>query len=504
MKISFVSKKKAADFEQAKITSIDKISGRVGISLRNGLISSATYLYDINDLRVGTSVLVGRVSNTYVIMNKVSNMPRAGVAYSLPKPVPVSSYSWWKQLDITLEPSGWRKLFYLGNGVVMSGQYSGQFSCQRSFDFGLTWSLVVVPNGDINYFSPIGNEGIIMAKSYLSPNSRIIRSIDYGATWNIVYSGDSSTCFDFQTGVVWAYRAMSNDYGKTWTAVSPPPVAGVTVYSLTFISPGVAWGRVGGKLYITYGSGVNWTWLRNDVNGTVESLVSLGNGVGLCTGSGLTPGPAYGLYRTTDYGVNWSLIEFPIPDFYPGFFVQAQNVLFYSTYYYSSGSYIYKLARSYDGGISWEILSVPWDEDRMNSFVYLGNNCCACGDGLQTFDYGDTWLLYTQIVSDFDYWFGLTDDWGGVEPVSLDNGLAVGVDKTTNHIWRADPSYPSPPNIPYPEPGLPWAIRSGYTQNISTVIHSGYTYNCKLTHISKSISEPGVGSLWRTYWKKMS
>ena len=93
MKISFTPKKKQKDsLEQAKIVSIDKISGRVGISLRNGLISSATYLYDINDLRVGASVLVGRVSNTYVIMSKVSNMPRAGVAYSLAAPfTPLSS-----------------------------------------------------------------------------------------------------------------------------------------------------------------------------------------------------------------------------------------------------------------------------------------------------------------------------------------------------------------------------------------------------------------------------
>jgi hypothetical protein len=47
-------------------------------------------LYDIDDLRVGMSVLVGRVSDTYVIMNKVSNMPRAGVSYSMryiPPPV---------------------------------------------------------------------------------------------------------------------------------------------------------------------------------------------------------------------------------------------------------------------------------------------------------------------------------------------------------------------------------------------------------------------------------
>jgi hypothetical protein len=88
VKTSFAHTIKKPGLEQAKIVSINKLSGRVGIFLRNGLVSTATYLYDIDDLRVGASVLVNRVSNTYVIMNKVSNMPRAGVSYSLSGPPP--------------------------------------------------------------------------------------------------------------------------------------------------------------------------------------------------------------------------------------------------------------------------------------------------------------------------------------------------------------------------------------------------------------------------------
>jgi hypothetical protein len=38
------------------------------------------------------SVLVGRVSNTYFIYNKISNMPRAGRSFSLPKPVVGDDY----------------------------------------------------------------------------------------------------------------------------------------------------------------------------------------------------------------------------------------------------------------------------------------------------------------------------------------------------------------------------------------------------------------------------
>lgn len=62
--------------EKAKITSIDTLTGRVGLYLRNGLNTVGTYLYDIKDLRVGMAVIVGRVSNAYVIFqNMASSSP---------------------------------------------------------------------------------------------------------------------------------------------------------------------------------------------------------------------------------------------------------------------------------------------------------------------------------------------------------------------------------------------------------------------------------------------
>ena len=151
MKISFTPKKKQKNsLEQAKIVSIDKISGRVGISLRNGLISSATYLYDINDLRVGASVLVGRVSNTYVIMNKVSNMPRAGVAYSLAAPAtPVAP-------EPELEPGV--NLYYSADGsnwtLLVSYDVSLEGGSPGLVMYGNHASLAYID--DFQYNSPAG------------------------------------------------------------------------------------------------------------------------------------------------------------------------------------------------------------------------------------------------------------------------------------------------------------------------------------------------------------
>ena len=38
-------------FDTAKISSIDRIKGRIGLPMRNGLESVGTYPYDIADLR---------------------------------------------------------------------------------------------------------------------------------------------------------------------------------------------------------------------------------------------------------------------------------------------------------------------------------------------------------------------------------------------------------------------------------------------------------------------
>jgi hypothetical protein len=73
-------------FDQGKVISINRVTGRVSVSLRNGLIVSATYIYDINTLFVGNSVIVTKVSNAYVILNKVSGNVPIGQSSSVSRP----------------------------------------------------------------------------------------------------------------------------------------------------------------------------------------------------------------------------------------------------------------------------------------------------------------------------------------------------------------------------------------------------------------------------------
>jgi len=76
-----------SDLDTAKIKAIDRVKGRVSLSMRNGLTSVGTYLYDIATLREGMNVLVGNVNGSYVILNEIQNIPRLGTSYSVRRPV---------------------------------------------------------------------------------------------------------------------------------------------------------------------------------------------------------------------------------------------------------------------------------------------------------------------------------------------------------------------------------------------------------------------------------
>jgi len=88
MKTSLTKQNKVdSSLEQGKVVFIDRLKGRVSVFLRNGLVSAASYLYNLDELRVGMSVLVGKVSNSHVIISKVEigagALPGFGRSFSL-------------------------------------------------------------------------------------------------------------------------------------------------------------------------------------------------------------------------------------------------------------------------------------------------------------------------------------------------------------------------------------------------------------------------------------
>jgi hypothetical protein len=288
----FTPKIKKPALEQGKIMSINKLTGRVGVFIKNGLVSAASYLYDISELRVGMSVLVGRVSNTYVIMNKMLNVPRAGRSYSLARPASIVNTignNWAKVYDGPIYDLGltfWH-LYYLGNGVLITSD-TGDSALEypslqlRSIDNGDTWISNEVTDypGKFNMIN-LGN-GVLIALYYgerygAGYECQIVRSVDYGVTWQSVYvvpltglgyitgHGDIlyGKCFcDFKDGTIvfWinyvvdlsgGYKtnrtiiAFSHDYGANWELALHLPSTGYSTNSYDFIymRTGKVWGN---------------------------------------------------------------------------------------------------------------------------------------------------------------------------------------------------------------------------------------------------------------------
>lgn len=88
----------AKGIEQGTVVSIDRSTGKVSLYLRNGLVSAGSYLYDLSDLKIGNSVLVSKVSGSYVILNKIPSNTLIGKGYTTDRPkdtLPPPSVRYW-------------------------------------------------------------------------------------------------------------------------------------------------------------------------------------------------------------------------------------------------------------------------------------------------------------------------------------------------------------------------------------------------------------------------
>ena len=185
-------RKDAQTLDQAKIVAIDKNKGRVSLFMRNGLISTGTYLYDINDLKVGLSVLVGKINGSYVILNKIVSMPKVSNFLTMRSVISPIGENWNKIYGNDSHP---QHFYYLGNDIIISSDIASKQ--WRSTDRGDTWSINTVtdyPNKE--NIVDLGN-GVLIAIDAI--HYHLIRSIDYGVTW------DSVLDIPFEGEGVWYY-----------------------------------------------------------------------------------------------------------------------------------------------------------------------------------------------------------------------------------------------------------------------------------------------------------
>jgi hypothetical protein len=150
---TLMQKKQITDVvEQGKVISINRVTGRVSVSLRNGLIVSATYIYDIKDLFVGNSVIVTKVSNAYVILNKVSGNVPIGNSFSLSTPAFRMEDHF---LGNELNSRYWRNHYnpIVNNShVYVRGPYSSEYILLSNFTLSGNFTIVIKENTPVRNY----------------------------------------------------------------------------------------------------------------------------------------------------------------------------------------------------------------------------------------------------------------------------------------------------------------------------------------------------------------
>jgi hypothetical protein len=206
------------DFEHAKITAINRLTGKVTLFVRNGLVSAGNYLYDLNELREGMNVLVGRVSNTFVILNKVNNVPRGGTYFA------VLEQKRLQRICVDID--------YVGEGqdTILSGSWHG-----NQVKIGLDLSIHLV----------------YCKTDWGGTNSQLVHAVSYddGLTWTKTvidpacnYTGNFMTALDANSKCHVMYRRYpsqtilyANNVSGSWAT---PVDIGLTTFLGVSLSTG--------------------------------------------------------------------------------------------------------------------------------------------------------------------------------------------------------------------------------------------------------------------------
>ncbi|MBN2586893.1 MAG: T9SS type A sorting domain-containing protein [Candidatus Fermentibacteraceae bacterium] len=306
--------------------------------------------------------------------------------------------------------SGMATAYVIGIGVncadpdLLIAGLSSSNGIRRSTDAGATWTEVGLSTGYMKGFGcdPQHPDTMYVAMSGLDYS--VYRSLDGGASWSPIGpagSGWGLLAAPFGSGeTIIATTSdgfyMSGDFGSSWdlvvpgTSYSPAVCDGTGLYAPVITEGGV---------YESDDMGITWTL---NTGGIVASYWQAG-----CAGSiGCLVGHYGGLYRTPETGSCYAVSQEGI-----------SNAFIHTVSYDSAGGTLlaggehHGLWRSTDAGVSWEIIDpgppswVIYDIAPESDLEYSGPvRYVATDDGVfRSDDYGDSWapagLAGTQVSS---------------------------------------------------------------------------------------------------------
>ena len=228
-----------------------------------------------------------------------------------------------------------------------------------SEDYGVTWSSVIsVPDTFRIHALAYLDNGVVIA-TLTDSDDLILRSTDYGQNWAGLYLGTalpirhSTACVSLGSGIgLIGVDLYKGDYVAIHTPL--PRILKTTDYGVTWVDQGVVgdiwydinWirklcylgggivlagtvampGHKGGWILRSTDFGSTWARVFNTSSGTHIHISNLGGGEALC-GTYYVYDRVPVIYKTTDWGANWSLfLEIPVGGT-PGDLLPGDNIM---------------------------------------------------------------------------------------------------------------------------------------------------------------------------------
>ncbi len=289
----------------------------------------------------------------------------------------------WTKLTTPFSPG----LLAVSPGGILYAEHWGDCVIIRSTDFGITWDSVSA-GSYVTSMIALNRDTLVGAAAV----GNVVRSTDGAATWSdITCWNQAKTFLAGPGGIVFGgghsiYRSTNS--GESWAALDVPGWSDLSVDGLAISRQGTLYAGGGSGLYSSTDKGNRWKELN--IGGWTTYVFDLATN---SLGHLFVVDNYEGLRRSTDNGEHWvvlGLLHSPTID--------AQDRIFAEDA--SSGA----IVRSTDNGESWDTVFIPPSGQSIRDFtVDVHNHVFAIVDGgpiYRSTDDGATWDSVNSILSD--------------------------------------------------------------------------------------------------------
>jgi photosystem II stability/assembly factor-like uncharacterized protein len=270
--------------------------------------AGATWVYTNSDpthLFGHNSIFFADKNNGYSVGdNVVSKTSNAGIDWEsefFGNPEPI------KSVFFTDEKTGYN---------VCNPYRSGKCLIRKTVDGGKNWSIIHRLNDTNVYAVHFTNPNT----GYVLTSSKIYKTINAGSTWTTTTSPNDSfftSIYFTDANTVYVTSAYGRIYktidgGNKWSLLFAVK-EGATLKSIFFIDDRTGfvagYNNTNDIIYKTNDGGNNWTQITFSTKNYLNSITFTSAKIGICVGGGGVPGGKGVIYRSSDLGKTWTLID---------------------------------------------------------------------------------------------------------------------------------------------------------------------------------------------------